>query len=117
MTGVLLHLLESSFRSTAKRLAHVKLVLEGAASAALLDPGRAPLKCLRGPHILVAPRAEYLDPLGGLGLSPAEPNFLSVGFTGCGKLLIFVGRAFKHDIKVAFSSGVLTPEGIFPQPL
>jgi hypothetical protein len=26
------------------------------------------------------------------------------------KLLRFVGRAFRHDIKVAFSSGVLTPE-------
>ena len=28
------------------------------------------------------------------------------------KLLIFVGRAFRHDIKVPFSSGVLTPEGL-----
>jgi len=30
------------------------------------------------------------------------------------KLLSFVGRAFRHDIKTAFSSGVLTPEG--PKP-
>src|SRR5882762_8482988 len=27
------------------------------------------------------------------------------------KVLSFVGRAFRHDIKSAFSSGVLTPEG------
>ena len=27
------------------------------------------------------------------------------------KLLSLVGRAFRHDIKSAFSSGVLTPEG------
>jgi hypothetical protein len=27
------------------------------------------------------------------------------------KLLSFVGRAFRHDMSRAFSSGVLTPEG------
>jgi hypothetical protein len=30
------------------------------------------------------------------------------------KLLSFVGRAFRHDKKFRFSSGVLTPEGLKP---
>jgi hypothetical protein len=34
------------------------------------------------------------------------------GFTGAEKLSSFVGRAFRHDIKSAFSSGVLTPDGL-----
>jgi hypothetical protein len=47
------------------------------------------------------------------GRASTRPNrsFSEVGFTGCGKLLRLVGRAFRHDIKSAFSSGVLTPEG------
>ena len=89
MAGVLLHLLESSFRSTAKRLAHVKLVLEGAASAALLDPGRAPLKCLHGAHILVAPRAEYwISSEGRASARPKQSFFQSASAAevefGCG---------------------------------
>jgi hypothetical protein len=30
------------------------------------------------------------------------------------KLVSFVGRAFRHDVKSALSSGVLTPEGLKP---
>src|SRR6266576_4036056 len=37
--------------------------------------------------------------------------FLPAAIQVAEKVLSFVGRAFRHDIKSAFSSGVLTPEG------
>ena len=48
--------------------------------------------------------------------SSARPKlgFLKSALQAAEKLLSFVGRAFRHDIQVAFSSGVLTPEGLKP---
>jgi hypothetical protein len=46
-------------------------------------------------------------------LNEEKPGHLvGRGFTGAEKLSSFVGRAFRHDIKSAVSSGVLTPDGL-----
>jgi hypothetical protein len=54
-----------------------------------------------------------------LVVSLAEPSdrpnrraFLKSALQAAEKILSFVGHAFRHDIKSAFSSGVLTPEGL-----
>jgi hypothetical protein len=43
--------------------------------------------------------------------APPQVAWIQGGFTVRGKLLSFVGRAFRHDINSALSSGVSTPEG------
>ncbi len=55
-----------------------------------------------------------MDLLGGPGFSPAEAKFFQSALQVAEKVSRFVGRAFRHDIKSVFSSGVSTPEG--PKP-
>ena len=68
----------------------------------------------------VAPRVEVSDILGGPGSCGESPepsarsqqSFFQSALQVAEKVLNFVGGAFRHDIKSAFSSGVLTPEGL-----
>jgi hypothetical protein len=60
----------------------------------------------------VAARAESRLSQEGRALARPDQSFLLSALQAAEKVLSFVGRTFRHDIKSMFSSGVLTPEGV-----